>query len=286
MFVKSAILSSMLVAFTVLQSTEAVMKSSGCGKTASITSGTYTTTISGTEREYIVRVPEGYDPAVPHPFIITYHWFGATAYNVTQDSSKYGNGSYYGLVDLASESTIFVSPQGLDNGWSNVNDDDMTFTDTIVQTIDGGLCVDTEQRFVVGFSFGGSMTNAVAKSGRGTTFKAAAVLSGTDYTTAMGEPVPIAFLVSHGVSDPGNLISKGRSMRDVFLEVNGCSNQTALEPVTGSKSHIKTTYENCSKPVTFIAFDGVHEYSPVDAGASSSWVPGELWNFFFPSKSS
>lgn len=67
-----------------------------------------------------MRVPENYDPFVAHPFIITYHWFGATAYNVTQNSSKYGNGSYYGLVDLANESMIFVSPQGLDNGWSNV----------------------------------------------------------------------------------------------------------------------------------------------------------------------
>jgi len=143
--------------------------------------------------------------------------------------------------------------------------------------------VDQDQRFVLGFSFGGSMTNAVANSGRGTTFKAAAVLSGTDFTTAIGEPVPIGFLVSHGVSDPGNLISKGRSMRDVFVEVNGCTNQTAQEPAVGSHSHIKTAYANCTKPVTFIAFDGVHEYSPVDAGASSSWVGGELWNFFFPS---
>ncbi|KAL4109844.1 hypothetical protein PRIC1_001539 [Phytophthora ramorum] len=279
---KAAFLSSMLVALGAFQTTDAVTYSSGCGKTPDITSGTYTTAINGTEREYIVRVPEDYDSNVPYPFIIAYHWFGATAFNATQNSSRYGNGSYYGLLSYANESAIFVAPQGLDNGWSNVNDDDMTFTDSLVQTIDNGLCVDTEQRFVVGFSFGGSMTNAIANSGRGSTFKAAAVLSGTDYTTAVGEPVPIGFLVIHGVSDPGNLISKGRSMRDVFVKVNGCTNQTALEPAAGSKSHIKTSYANCSKPVTFIPFDGVHEYSPVDAGASSSWVPGEIWSFFFP----
>ncbi|POM74846.1 Feruloyl esterase [Phytophthora palmivora] len=216
---------SMLVTLSALQAAESVTYSSGCGNAASITSGKYTTTINGIERDYIVRV---------------------TAYNVTQDSSKYGNGSYYGLLNLANEAVIFVAPQGLDNGWSNINYDDMTFADTIVRTLDDGLCVDKDQRFVVGFNFGGSMTNAIAKSGRGTTFKAAAVLSGTDYTTALGEPAPIGFLVSHGVSDPGNLISKGRSMRDVFVEVNDCTNQTAPEPAVGSHSHIKTrTQTSC-----------------------------------------
>ncbi|GMF18703.1 unnamed protein product [Phytophthora fragariaefolia] len=255
---KSVILSALL-ALSAFQTTEAVTYSAGCNNNASIASGTYTTTVNGTEREYIVRVPQDYDPSVAYPFIIAYHWYGGSAYNVTQDSSKYGNDSYYGLVSLANESAIFVAPQGLNVGWWNTNDDDMTFTDTIVETIDEGLCVDQDQRFVVGFSFGGSMTNAIANSGRGTTFKAAAVLSGTDYTTAIGEPVPIGFFVAHGVSDPGNLISKGRSMRDVFVEVNGCTNQTAPEPAPGSGSHIKTSYANCSKPVTFIAFDGVHQ---------------------------
>ncbi|EGZ24836.1 hypothetical protein PHYSODRAFT_481159 [Phytophthora sojae] len=281
---KSIVLSVFLA--LAFPTTEAVTYSSGCGNAASITSGTYTTTVNGTEREYIVRVPEGYNSSEPYPFIIAYHWYGGSAYNVTQDSSKYGNGSYYGLLSYANESAIFVAPEGLEVGWWNTNDDDMKFTDAIVQTIDDELCVDQDQRFVVGFSFGGSMANAIAKSGRGTTFKAAAVLSGTDYVAAIGEPAPIGFFVGHGVSDPGNLISKGRSMRDVFLEVNGCTNQTAPEPAVGSGSHVKTSYANCTKPVTFIAFDGVHEYSPVDKGSSSSWVPSELWSFFFPSKSS
>ncbi|KAG6579894.1 Feruloyl esterase [Phytophthora cinnamomi] len=283
MVLKSVIRSALLG--LTFQATDAVQYSLGCGNAANITSGTYTTTVNGTEREYILRVPEGYDPTVPYPVIITYHWYGGTTYNVTQDSSTHGNGSYYGLLSYANESAIFVAPEGLNYGWWNTNDDDMTSTDSIVQTIDE-LCVDQEQRFVVGFSFGGSMTNAIAKSGRGTTFKAAAVLSGTDYTTAIGEPVPIGFFVSHGVSDPANPISKGRSVRDVFVEVNGCTGQTAPDPAGGSGSYIKTSYANCSKPVTFIAFDGVHQYSPVDSGASSSWLPGELWRFFFRSERS
>jgi len=286
MLLKSSLLTTLLVAVGALQA--AATPSTGCGNTANVSSGTYSSTIDGVEREYIVRVPEGYNSSVPYPFIIAYHWYGGTAYNVTQDSTKYGNGSYYGLVDYANESAIFVAPQGLSNGWMNTNDSDIAFTDAIVQTIDDVLCVDTDQRFVVGFSFGGSMVNAIANSGRGTTFHSAAVLSGTIFTPWTGEAVPIGFFVSHGVSDPGvnNPISMGRAMRDVFVEVNGCTNQTALEPAAGSESHIKTEYQNCSKPVTFVAFDGVHQYSPLDAGATTSWVPEAVWNFFFPTESS
>lgn len=258
----------------------AATPSTGCANPGNLTSGSYTTAINAKEREYIVRVPEGYDSANEYPLIIAYHWFGASAFNVTQNSSKYGNGSYYGLVEQANETAIFVAPNGLDAGWYNVDDEDMAFTDAIVQTIDDELCVDVDQRFIVGFSFGGSMTNAVANSGRGASFKAAAVLSGTIFTPWEGEAVPMGFMVSHGVSDPGNLISTGRIMRDLFVDLNGCADTTAAEPTPGSDTHIKTEYANCTKPVTFIAFDGVHEYSPVDAGASSSWVPGEIWSFF------
>lgn len=283
MVLKTSILSALLALGAVQTASVAATPSSGCVGPATITSGTYTTIINAKEREYIVRVPEGYDPSVEYPLILAYHWYGGTAYNVTQESTKYGNGSYFGLVDQADESAIFVAPNGLNYAWMNTDDEDMAFTDAVVAAVDAGLCVDVDQRFVAGFSFGGSMTNAIANSGRGSTFKAAAVLSGTIYTPWTGAPVPMGFFVSHGVSDPANNISMGRAMRDVFLAVNGCANETAAEPLAGSESHVTTAYTNCSRPVTFAAFDGVHQYSPLDAGAAASWLPAELWRFFFPS---
>jgi poly(3-hydroxybutyrate) depolymerase len=259
------------------------MGSPGCQLTHPLASGTYNITVNGTVREFIVRVPPTYTPSKPHRVVIALHWFGGTMRDVEAASTKYGNGSYYGLQALIGNTTIFISPQGLDNGWYNTNGDDMAFMDAIVATADSQLCVDTTQRFVLGFSFGGSMTYAIANA-RGGLFRAAAVLSGTVFSPwpADIKTLPVAFFVVHGVSDPGNTIDKGRLMRDRFVEVNGCEKQTALEPAVGSASHIKTEYRRCSNghPVTYVAFDGVHEYSPLDANAKTSWLPSEIWNFF------
>jgi poly(3-hydroxybutyrate) depolymerase len=259
------------------------MGSDGCRAAQPLTSGTYNVTLNGTVREFIVRVPPTYRPYKPHRVVIALHWFGGTMRDVEAVSTRFGNGSYYGLHAIAGASTIFISPQGLSNAWFNANGDDMAFMDAIVATTDNQLCVDTTQRFVVGFSFGGSMAYAIANA-RGAQFRAVAVLSGTDFTPwpADIKTLPVAFFVAHGVSDPANPITKGRLMRDRFVEVNGCENQTALEPAVSSASHIKTEYRRCSSghPVTYVAFDGVHQYSPLDANAKTSWLPSEVWNFF------
>ncbi|TMW63306.1 hypothetical protein Poli38472_002247 [Pythium oligandrum] len=282
MVAKSSLFSGFLIALASLCGTLAAPSTSpGCTQPAKIVSGTFSVTVNGTERQYIVRVPEGYNHEKPSRVVVGFHWYGGSMQDVELDSTKYGNGSYFGLKALGGDSTIFVAPQGIANGWMNTNGDDLAFLDTIVETIDNGLCVDTNQRFAVGFSFGGSMAYAVANS-RGKTFRAVAILSGTIFTPWTDETVPISLYVQHGVSDPANPITQGRTMRDHFVEVNGCANQTVEEPVVGSASHIKTEFKDClsGKVVTFVAFDGVHQYSPLDADSQTPWSPEEIWNFF------
>ncbi|GAA3415023.1 hypothetical protein [Streptosporangium vulgare] len=70
--------------------------------------------------------------------------------------------SYYGLQRLAGESTIFVAPQGIGNGWANSGGEDVTFVDDMIRRIEGDLCVETTQRFALGFSYGGAMSFALA----------------------------------------------------------------------------------------------------------------------------
>ncbi|TMW63304.1 hypothetical protein Poli38472_002245 [Pythium oligandrum] len=284
MVAKSSLFCGLLFALSGLFGSQVdAVKSPGCAKPASIASGKYSVTVNGKSREYLVRVPEGYMHQSPNRVVVAYHWYGGTIDDLVIGANKYGNGSYYGLLPFGGNSTIFVAPAGIDTLWMNTDNEDLNFVDTIVNSVDNGLCVDTEHRYAVGFSFGGSMAHATANT-RGRTFRAVAILSGNDFTPFTGETVPVAVYVQHGVSDPGvnNPITQGRAMRDHFIQVNGCEPKTASEPVAGSGTHVKTEYKNCKNghPVTYIAFDGVHQYSPMDAGSKTSWVPGEIWTFF------
>lgn len=134
----------------------AAAQSPGCGL-GPIESGTKTVDINGQTREYILKVPDNYDPNIPHRFIIGYHWLGGSMHNVA-------DAGYYGLEPLAQGSAIFVAPQGLDAGWANTNGADIAFTDAIVDSVLNGLCIDEAQIFATGFSYGGAMSYSVACS--------------------------------------------------------------------------------------------------------------------------
>ncbi|KAI9327337.1 Alpha/Beta hydrolase protein [Zopfochytrium polystomum] len=248
---------------------------------------TFSIVVRGKRREYIVRVPLPYRRHQPHRLVIAYHWYGATASDVTANATSYGAGAFYGLEDVAQQSpTIFVAPNGLNGGWMNDDDEDMELTDLVVEAVADSLCVDRGQVFAVGFSFGGSMAYAVARSGRGALFRAVAILSGrvfTPWRTNTAESVPpVAAFVVHGVGDSINGIGEGRAMRDALAAMNGCKvgdnagQESALVPGT----HAVRMLTWCEAPVAFVAFDGDHVYDPRDARAASSWLPGEIWKFF------
>jgi poly(3-hydroxybutyrate) depolymerase len=84
----------------------------GCGRTPSLTSGTHTIQSGGQNRTYILRIPDGYSNTHPYRLIFGLHWLNGTANNVA-------SAGYYGLQPLSNNSTIFVAPQGIDNGWAN-----------------------------------------------------------------------------------------------------------------------------------------------------------------------
>lgn len=79
-------------------------------------------------------------------------------------------GGFYGLSFIAGDVlTIFVTPQGLGNGWANTNGNDaITFRDEILENIDFLYCIYQNRRFVTGWSWGGGgMSHSVACSRAG-----------------------------------------------------------------------------------------------------------------------
>jgi poly(3-hydroxybutyrate) depolymerase len=260
------------------------MRSPGCGKAPTLTSGSRTIQSGGQSRSYILRIPDNYDNTRAYHLIFAYHWVGGTMQDVDGGGTSGAVWSYYGLRAQANNGTIFVAPQGISNGWANSGGADLNFTDDMIKLIEGDLCVDTTQLFALGFSYGGSMTYALACA-RPTVFRAVAVYSGGVLSGCDGGTQPVPYIGIHGISDGTLNISGGRSMRDKFVMNNGCTAQSPPEPRAGSLTHTCTTYQGCKAgyPVEWCAFDGGHTPGNVDGGGddgAKTWTKGEVWKFF------
>jgi poly(3-hydroxybutyrate) depolymerase len=261
----------------------AAATTAGCGKAPGLASGTHTIQSGGKSRSFTLRLPDSYNNTYAHRLAFGFHWWGGTANDVASGGTDGYAWAYYGMLSQSNNTTIFVAPQGISNGWANSNGEDVIFTDDMIRVIENALCVDTTQRFSVGFSYGGAMSYSLACS-RPTVFRAVAAIAAPGAISGCsGGTQPVAYLGIHGVSDN---IQSGRSLRDTFVRNNGCAAQNPAEPASGSLTHITTTYScRAGYPVVWAAFDGGHQQGPVDgcAGCESgarSWVKPEVWRFF------
>jgi poly(3-hydroxybutyrate) depolymerase len=256
--------------------------SSGCSKAPTMKNGTVTIQSNG-NRSYILRAPDNYDPRHPYRLIVAYHWASGTSQQVASGTGA-TESPFYGLWDLASNSTIFVAPMGLGSGnstgWPNQNGQDVAFTDAILAQVEAGLCIDTTRIFATGFSYGASMSYAIACA-RADVFRGVALYSGAQLSGCDGGTKPIAFFAAHGLNDSVLDIQRGRELRDHFVAVNGVTAQDPPEPAVGGGGHVCTTYQGGSPryPVEWCAFDGDHTPNPHDAGQTTSWTPAQVWSF-------
>lgn len=263
----------------------------GCGNAPALASGSHTISSGGQNRSYILRLPAGYDRNHPYRLVFGFHWRGGTAEDVDSGGTDGYNWSYYGLRRLAdnaepaSNGTVFVAPQGNGNGWANPGGQDLTFVDDLTRQLEAGLCIDQTQLFAAGFSYGGSMSYALACA-RPTVFRAVAVYSGANLSGCDGGSRPIAYMGLHGLRDNVLGIDSGRALRDQFVRNNGCTPQNPPEPAYGSLTHTVTAYSGCKSgyPVVWAAFDGAgHDPGPIDGCTCDgwhTWTSGEVWKFF------
>jgi poly(3-hydroxybutyrate) depolymerase len=254
-------------------------RSAGCDTERTLEDGRVHLESGADDRSYILSVPENYNENHAYKLVLAFHWLGGNANDVAGGATT--EGPYYGLQALADDSTIFIAPEGIDQGWSNPGGRDVDFTDAILNQVKADLCIDTRRVFATGFSFGGAMSYALACA-RPHDFRAVAVYSAALLSGCDGGTEPVAYFAIRGVQEPViNPTTTGRALRDNFAQVNGCTPQTPPEPPEGSGVHICTSYEGCQegRPVRWCAFDGGHVASPRDQGAGSSWVPEEAWSF-------
>ncbi len=251
-------------------------KSKGCGAASWPTSkNNLSIMVDGTARSYNLKIPDNYDTNKPYRLIFAFHWLNGTAANVT-------DGKYYGLLPLSENSTIFVAPQGINNGWSDTGRTstkggrDVAFARALFEQLKDTLCIDTTRVFSEGFSMGGSMSYALACA-FGSELRGVAVHSGGPMSGCVQHDDPVAYFMTHGTNDSVcKYPAYGVPQVQDFAKINGC--QTATLPTPTSSNGECIDYPGCSAghPTRACIFVGDHIYNP---GGANSWVPGETWKF-------
>lgn len=242
----------------------------GCGRAAP-ESSRYTIDVNGTSREYILEVPENYDPDHPYPVVFGWHWRGGDAAQVANGQGA-SFGPYYGLQALAEGSVIFVSPEGLvDNGqsgWANPMGRDIAFASAMLDRFESELCIDTERVFSTGFSFGGMFSFAVGCA-LGDRFRAIAPIAGSLWSGCAAGTDPVAVWGTHGATDTVVEIPFGRTARDEFLTRNGCNTSSTPTEPSGC-----VRYDGCEDgyPVVWCEYNDGH-WPP-------NYAAAETWKFF------
>jgi polyhydroxybutyrate depolymerase len=247
-------------------------RSTGCGATDWPASGNQTIDVGGTPREYIVKIPDGYQSSTPYKLVFAWHGLGGTAQQIASGF----RGGYYGLESRAAGSTIFVAGQGLPTsqggaGWPNTGGQDIAFVRAMLDWLKSSYCIDEERIFSVGMSYGGIMSNTIGCQ-LGDVFRAIAPMSGSG--PGFGSRAPtcvgqIAAWLSHGNQDTVVQFSSGVRSRDLWVAANHC--QTTTTPA-GPETCV--AYEGCDAgyPVHWCEFDGGHTVP--------SFASEGIWNFF------
>jgi polyhydroxybutyrate depolymerase len=245
--------------------------SAGCGAADPLKTGRASIMVSGTSREYILRLPDNYEATKPYKLIFAFHARGGNATQVAGGS----NNDYYGLYSRAAGSAIFVSPEGIDAGWRNEDGRDITFVKAMLAQFNSKLCIDQKRIFSVGFSFGGMMSDAIGCA-MADVFRAIAPMAGGlpnaehPYSGCMETNMhPIAVWMAHGTSDTVVPIADGKAALAIFVKRAGCQAQTM--PVTPSPC---VAYQGCMPdyPITFCEWNGGHGVPSFGSQA--------IWAFF------
>jgi poly(3-hydroxybutyrate) depolymerase len=258
-------------------------KSAGCGKPTTLTSGKKTLSINGTNMAYNITLPGNYDPNTASVVVFIYHWVGGQPDQMTSNK-------YYGLQPIATaanKQTIFIAPN------HHAAQIDHAAFDALLAMLEANACVDTTRVFATGYSHGGMMTWSLTTNHQ-KKIRAGAGIAAANYNVYIPNPKlkdPIAYMGITGMGDETckwiNSDANKTGAKYIALEKaenNGCTPAEIITWKTGDPKHVTFEFPGCKPgyPVVVATFDGPHGKAEraTDPGATSSWVPKEIWEFF------
>lgn len=161
-----------------------------------------TLTVNGNERWFLVTVPGAHDGTTPLPLVIDYHGLGEGAQIHTLMSA------YSAVAER--EGFVVAFPQGQFDPvrWNAgpttqfIGDpnDDLTFTDDIIDSLGQSLCLDRTRVYASGLSYGAFM-NSLLACGRSDRFAAVAPVAGLRLLDPCPQERPVPIITFHGTDD-------------------------------------------------------------------------------------
>ncbi|MET0930376.1 MAG: PHB depolymerase family esterase [Aeromicrobium sp.] len=172
-----------------------------CETVRTLPAGTTTQKITsgGHSREYLLRVPPGYDGTTRTPVVMMFHGLGGDPETVVDATDM--------ATRADADDTILVVPlgRGKPSQWSfrgtaTDPESDLAFVRDLVQHVERTGCVDTDRLFAAGFSNGSALTLALACDGT-TRFAAYAAVAGPYYEPRCDDAPPASIIYFHGTAD-------------------------------------------------------------------------------------
>ncbi len=242
--------------------------------------------VNGVNRQYRLYVPQSYDANSPSPLILNFHGF------TNNISTQYNQSDFAQLAEA--NQFIFVTPQGLGgffSGWAinnsfGGNNDDLGFTDALIDKIKEDYVINDKRIYATGFSNGGFFSYRLACELSNRIAAVASVagsMTRSWITTNQCQPQhPTAVLQITGTND--NVISINGNSTNVSIQGvmeywsasnNGDANPDIIDLGSGSTRSI---WRNGDNGVTaeFIKVQGKgHSWNGGNVNTSQ-----EVWDFF------
>ena len=253
--------------------------------------------VNGTDRQFILYVPNIYDGSTPAPLLFCFHGYGSSA------STNYAYTKFRDIADTAG--FVLIHPQGsidafgtphFNVGWGTSNVDDVAFTEVMIEYAEDNYNINSNRIYSTGMSNGGFMSYHLACN---LSEKIAAVASVTGSMSPStynncnpSHPTPA--LQIHGTSDgtvpyEGDpLFTKGiDDVMSYWITYNSCEPIAEVTPIpdinTGDNStvdhFIHGNGDNGVSVELFKVYGGDHDW-PGAFGNMDIDASAEVWKFF------
>src|SRR5262245_51380610 len=195
---------------------------SGCGRAAApVLTQSRQLTSGGVVRQFLLTIPDRYDPNVPTPLILNFHGLGSDA---TQQA-------VYTQLDARAKARGFIvaTPNGI-GGTMDVTAPsvDHQYVIELVRYLNSILCVSPFERYSTGMSMGGFMSSALAcvpELG----LRAIAGVTGLFGACANGRSMPV--MAFHGTADPIVAYSLVRDAVTSWAERDRCGRTPSITSI-------------------------------------------------------
>jgi poly(3-hydroxybutyrate) depolymerase len=258
--------------------------SAGCGKEPASTGLSKVATKDGkqVDRTYLMLVPKDYNPRKTYSLVLVFHGAGASA----ESSMSWGLQNAPG----AAESAIFLFAQGIQyfggqTGWDeSPRGYDMPYVDNMLSEAESGYCIDTDEVFVEGFSWGGDFS-MVLDCARGDSIRAISVNSAGDEFRVKTDPRTYKYLpcpshihpavrYEHAEGGDSAYGAPEFATTSQFLAAQGqCSASSKPAPSSTPVMNCRA-FEGCYKAYIECSFD-----AKIGHGLPPNWAQ-DTWEFF------